>query len=504
LKCIVISGIYHCVITQIYAFSKSLTIWDFLSLPCRLATVISFSTSNLKAILIEDNRKNSGARVPPEEKVLDQQSLMLGFVLLLRTPILYYLEGSILVCSTNTFLSVLFLFIPFAHKNWGMTVSQTIYFIGGLLTIASIYFIDGGYESMAPLCIILIIGSIVIIHKNKYGFFLGALLVVFIVFLSLELFGFYNFEPKININRFYNISHIIGSTIGMTLSVVAVRYNLNLERSRVFENNVFLKDLLEEKIGGKQAKYSSTVLRDAATMVSQTNQVREKLFNTVSHNIRGPITRIYGLMDLIQSDVLSEAEQEKINCGLKTDLDHILDLLDNLMLWSSLQKGDINLKPEKIRLRKIIDRVVRDFATILNERSIWINDQISDELYVLADRAMLGNIIKNLISNAIRFSYDSSEITIKAEIVLDMVRISVIDKGVGMTREQFQKVFDTNKVVGVGPKNVKGSGVGLLISKEYIHQMGGQMDVINTLGNGCTFSITIPLVSVELFQMKKT
>ncbi|MFC2107820.1 sensor histidine kinase, partial [Bacteroidota bacterium] len=162
--------------------------------------------------------------------------------------------------------------------------------------------------------------------------------------------------------------------------------------------------------------------------------------------------------------------------------------------WAKSQTGNIIVKPENIILSKVIQEVIEISNSIAKTKDISLNQMISDEIEVYADENMLDVVLRNLISNAIKYTETGGNVNILFTSIENQVEISISDDGVGMTDETRKKLFDiSTSITTKGTANEKGSGLGLALCKEFVEKLGGNIWVESELGKGSDFKFTLPL-----------
>jgi signal transduction histidine kinase len=176
-----------------------------------------------------------------------------------------------------------------------------------------------------------------------------------------------------------------------------------------------------------------------------------------------------------------------------------LILLDNLLNWAKAQTGQIRYKPQKTILSVIIREILEVSNSIAKLKSITLNYIHADEIEVYADLDMLKTILRNLISNAIKYTHSDGKIDVSAIQNQNNIDITVSDNGVGMSEETRNKLFniDTN-ITTKGTQNEKGSGLGLMLCKEFVERHGGLIWVDSELGKGSVFVFSLPLDNIDM------
>jgi len=168
--------------------------------------------------------------------------------------------------------------------------------------------------------------------------------------------------------------------------------------------------------------------------------------------------------------------------------------LEDILLWVGANSGKIPFEPKKLNFVNICNDVIDNLKLSASNKNIFINQILEEQIYVFGDRDMIHTILRNLVSNAIKFTLPNGKIDIYGELDHSYVIITVSDNGTGMEPEVLTKLFDiTQKITTEGTAHEKGTGLGLLICKEFVEQHNGQIWVESQLGKGTNFKFSIPL-----------
>jgi PAS domain S-box-containing protein len=248
-------------------------------------------------------------------------------------------------------------------------------------------------------------------------------------------------------------------------------------------------DIARRKMADEALAKSESRLRDL-------NATKDKFFSIIAHDLRSPFNNILGFAAILQELVEEKGyvEAREFTEIIKTASEQAVDLLNNLLEWSRLQTGKIRFKPENIKLMPLVDELIEFAAINARKKNILLHSNIPEELGMIADPSMISTILRNLISNAIKFTHEGGLINISAEIRAEENVIAVADNGVGMSQEFVDKLFRMDGSASTrGTKNEAGTGLGLLLCKEFIEQHGGKIWVESVKNAGSTFYISVPL-----------
>lgn len=254
---------------------------------------------------------------------------------------------------------------------------------------------------------------------------------------------------------------------------------------------VIMTDITQRKIDEK-------VLVENENRLKELNATKDKLFSIISHDLKTPFSGIIGFSELL-IEKLEKGDNGSASDYARIILDsswQAISLVTNLVEWSRLQTGRITFNPAPLDVVSVINEVTGLLYATAKQKSIDISVQISespDELTIPADKAMIATVLRNLLSNAIKFSHPGGEVKIAACRKGEVVAIEVIDKGIGMDNETVEKLFKSDHYLSTrGTKNESGTGLGIVISKEFIAKHGGEICVDSRMGKGSTFVFTLP------------
>lgn len=218
-------------------------------------------------------------------------------------------------------------------------------------------------------------------------------------------------------------------------------------------------------------------------------------YSIIAHDLRGPIGSVIGGLEMVVNQDVDDAETSKmiINSAYKT-LETSYHLLENLLVWSKFKNRKINQNPERLKLKQIIDDSCAILKTNCDTKSLSLTNLVDEKHEIKGDQIMISTIFRNLISNSIKFSNPGGQITISSQLGMDTIKIIVRDEGVGMSAEVIDKILtstDLNETTH-GTGNEKGTGLGLLIVKEFISNHGGKLTIESKVGKGSKFIIELP------------
>jgi PAS domain S-box-containing protein len=274
---------------------------------------------------------------------------------------------------------------------------------------------------------------------------------------------------------------------GKSINVEFVSNVYKVDNTKVIQCNI--RNITERKQAEEQlAKYQKQLI--------ELNSTKDKLFSIIAHDLRSPFSAIIGFSELLY-EKMNKIEYEEFKAyveNISSSAKQTLELLENLLNWAQAQTGQISFNPQILNMQDIILDVINSFGSSAALKSLTLNYSIPAQIVVFADQNMLKTVLHNLVSNAIKFSNQGGEIFIQSELYDSFVEITVSDEGIGMTEDSRNKLFDIDKVTtSKGTANEKGSGLGLILCKEFVEKNGGEIWVKSEIGKGSKFTFTIPL-----------
>ncbi|PKO95734.1 MAG: hypothetical protein CVU12_08715 [Bacteroidetes bacterium HGW-Bacteroidetes-7] len=263
---------------------------------------------------------------------------------------------------------------------------------------------------------------------------------------------------------------------------------------RVLENGDIIWTGTLEDISRR--KQTEQVIRHKNAQLQKLNSDKDYLMSVLAHDLKSPFNTILGFMDLLINNLRS-FDIDEIEKQLILVNDSALNafrLLEDILLWARSQSNNLQFEPKKVIFKPICDKIIETLKPNAQNKNISINYTESEQISVFADINMLNTILRNLISNAIKFTNNGGRITINAQRSDSGTTVTVSDNGVGIAPEMLPKLFDIKVVYSTkGTAQEKGTGLGLLLCKEFVNKHGGKIWVESQLKKGSEFKFTLPL-----------
>lgn len=262
------------------------------------------------------------------------------------------------------------------------------------------------------------------------------------------------------------------------------------------ELTIRVKTHLELKLARDTIIEYVNELQQTQDELKQANANKDKFFSIIAHDLRGPFSGFLGLSELLTTefDQLEKTEIVQIGESLNKAAKRVFELIENLLEWARAQMGRIEFTPVQINLQEAIDRISKIFKATANNKDISLENNVDDDIIVFADNNMLNTILRNLTSNALKYTVRGGKITYSSNAQDDnSIEINVTDTGVGMKEEVMEKLFRIDvKHSTPGTEKEQGTGLGLLLCKEFVEKHNGKISVKSVLNQGSTFTFTLP------------
>lgn len=241
-----------------------------------------------------------------------------------------------------------------------------------------------------------------------------------------------------------------------------------------------------------ERKIAQSILQQQADELKNLNAVKDKLFTIISHDLRSPLASLSGILDFAESGDLSEEEFKQFLPSLAQNVENTSRLIENLLFWSKSQLEGESVHPESFDIKELVEQNLEFFTVKAEEKNIALNQQLLQPLMVYADKSMIQLVVRNLISNAIKFCNGGDRIDVTAAVENGIVTIYVQDTGIGMSKDTLDKVLGTESFTTLGTRRERGTGLGLMLCKDFVVKNNGKFTVESEEGKGSRFCFSLP------------
>jgi len=298
-----------------------------------------------------------------------------------------------------------------------------------------------------------------------------------------ELFEDYNSESDINDKTF-----MYGPVI-------------NGRKTICGNNEKITTDITINTIKIDNKNFILTTMRDATDRIEVENELKQlsatkdKFFSIIAHDLKNPMMALTGYSEILDEelDTLSQSDIKQFASSIKKLSKNLTSLIENLLNWAGVQANKILFEPELIKIKPVVENIIALSLPSVEQKQIKMVNNVNPELFITCDWNMINTVIRNIISNAIKFTENKGTIVISNFSENNFNCISVKDSGVGMKKNEISQLFKIEKhFTKQGTNKEKGTGLGLLLCKEFVDKHKGKIEVKSELGKGSEFIIKLP------------
>jgi two-component system, sensor histidine kinase and response regulator len=239
-------------------------------------------------------------------------------------------------------------------------------------------------------------------------------------------------------------------------------------------------------------------LKKSEAQLRELNATKDKFFNIVAHDLKNPFTSLLGSTELLYDSIhlMDSKKIIKLAQILNDSAKSGYAILLNLLEWSRSQTGLIQLNPESVNLKNLVDENISDLRLFSTNKEIHLFSEVKKDTLIFADKNVLNTVLRNLLSNGIKFTRKGGKVSVSASFTVNEITISVKDNGIGISEENIKNIFriDT-KFQLPGTENEQGTGLGLKLCNELVEKHGGKMFVESIENFGSEFKLSIPVIN---------
>lgn len=284
------------------------------------------------------------------------------------------------------------------------------------------------------------------------------------------------------------------------IAIVFIFYGLYLiknensiyQLSILKKNNDLQKKNLQIQIQADKIKEDATLLEKQTKELTELNAVKNKLFGIISHDLKGPMYAVRNVFSDIHKKKMSAVQLKSVLPEVVNDLNYTVDLMDNLLQWAKTQMHSQVVYPQKTDIGILLSETMQLVRLQAERKNILIEMHAGEGVYGIMDKEMINLVLRNLLSNAIKFTPENGTISAGVNENGYLIEVYIQDSGSGISADALKKIRNNNFYTTKGTANESGTGLGLMLCKEYLHRNQSQLIIESEIGKGSTFSFTLP------------
>lgn len=256
-----------------------------------------------------------------------------------------------------------------------------------------------------------------------------------------------------------------------------------------------IKTHIELKKSKDKILVQNQQLEESEESLRISNKTKDKFFSIIAHDLKNPIAGFYSLSEMLKRDYHDMNDEEKLDfiSLMHSSAKGLFSLLENLLNWSRAQTGTVPYEPDILQVHQIVKDTFEVMKLNADKKGIKLKSDIGEDIVAYGDANMITTVIRNLVSNALKFTNEGGEVRLSSKEMENLVEISVSDTGIGMSPENMAKLFRIDvHHSSLGTNEEKGTGLGLILCKEFVEKNGGKITVKSEEHIGTTFTFSIP------------
>ncbi len=305
----------------------------------------------------------------------------------------------------------------------------------------------------------------------------------------------------------YMSTNYIGVMLGCILQMLFIsfalgeRWNILIKENEKAKESEFKRGLEENERLEREVKLRTQEIQLQKDKLEEAHRIKDKLFSVVSHDIKSPLNSLKLALTLSKAGDISPEEFKMVTGGLENQLGKTTEFIQNMLQWAKLQLNGASFDPTRLDLQLKLEEILAMLSMEVQQKKIHVNLELPNELLLAnADPVMIRSVFRNLLTNAIKFTPINGAITISIKKISGKLVISVSDTGVGIPELNYARMFTLESVTTLGTEQESGTGLGLVLCKEFVEKNGGRIWFESSPGEGATFYFTLLEFQEEIVQ----
>jgi two-component system sensor histidine kinase/response regulator len=333
--------------------------------------------------------------------------------------------------------------------------------------------------------------AVFFLQDMGYMIFTIALSMINYFVLAVVLKDF-QYEVKAENKFLYFFNHLLALGFIFYGLFLIKKENTGYQFKILSKQRALHKKTLEIKKQKEVITEKAKLLQEQKAELSELNSLKTKLFSVIAHDLKSPMYALRNLFRNIHQQNMPAEEMKSLVPEILMDLNYTIGLMENLLQWSKTQMQSSSVRPEELDISFMVTEVSHLLRLQAEAKQIYIDCKIKSSVHVFADKDMINLVLRNLLSNAIKFTPEMGTIEIGVNDLNSFVEVYVQDSGTGISKDALQKINENNFYTTKGTASESGTGLGLMLCKEFLAKNGGRMQIESEMGRGSIFSFTLP------------
>lgn len=311
-------------------------------------------------------------------------------------------------------------------------------------------------------------------------------------FLAVKVIREYYFRLSVLNYGFYVLNYLTSACTVLYAIYLIKKENMSYQFTLLYKSREVHRRNIEIERQKQEIAQKAQLLEEQTRKLSELNQLKNKLFSVIAHDLKTPMYALRNLFDNMQHHRMTAREIKEMVPAIATEMNYTTSLMENLLQWAKSQMSNAPAEPEVLDVETMISDVLQLLQLQASNKQIYLESKVEPPLYCYADREMVNLVLRNLLSNAIKFTPENGKVIVGARQQHATVEIFVKDNGVGISPENMKRLFGNGYFTTRGTGNETGTGLGLKLCREFLEKNGGQITVKSSPGKGSTFTVTLP------------
>lgn len=296
---------------------------------------------------------------------------------------------------------------------------------------------------------------------------------------------------------FYVLNHLLGIGFIFYALYLVKKENTDYQYSLIIKSRELHRRNLEIELQKAEIADKATLLEQQTLELTELNQVKNKLFSVIAHDLKTPMYALRNVFLSMQHAKMPAKEIKLMLPSIVNEMNYTTSLMENLLQWAKAQMKSASIEPEVIDMKTMTLEAMQILQLQASNKKIYLESRIDLPVYCFADREMVNLVLRNLLSNAIKFTPENGKIMVGASDKASFVEIFVQDTGIGISSEDMLHLFGEMYYTTKGTASENGTGLGLKLCKHFLERNGGEISVKSNPGEGSIFSFTLPRYNSE-------